>query len=416
MAHIVREAPISFHLIKASSKVGAIGGFQRLLPAHLKKLPAPAADAVAHSTRLFERIAREIAAGGGWLSFARYMELALHAPGLGYYSAGATRFGMTGDFVTAPEMGRVFGHTLARQAAQILQTGIPDILELGAGNGSLARDLLAELETLGNLPQRYRILETSADLRRRQRELLQRDVPHLAGRVDWLDALPSTLTALVLGNEVLDAMPVHIIEVRADSIAECGVTTSDGVFAWQTRPATGALLASAQALGLPPGYITEINLAAQSFMATLATVLGRGVALFFDYGFPAREYYHEQRNTGTLMCHYRQHAHDDPLCLVGLQDITAHVDFSALAAAATRSGFDLLGYANQAQFLINCGITDVLAATSAGNAAAYLPQAAQAQKLMSPAEMGELFKVIALGRDFAVPLAGFAHGDKSRQL
>jgi len=387
-----------------------------LLPAHLHKLPAPPVDAVAHSARLTALIAREIAAGGGWLSFARYMELALHAPGLGYYSAGATKFGAAGDFVTAPEMGRVFGRTLARQAAQILQNGIPDVVELGAGSGRLARDLLAELETLDSLPRRYFMLETSADLRQRQHELLQRDIPDLAGRVEWLDAWPSSLTALVLGNEVLDAMPVHIIEVRAGGINERGVTLAGDKFNWEMRPATGALLAAAQALDLPPGYVTEINLAAQSFMATLATVMERGVALFIDYGFPAREYYHAQRSSGTLMCHYRQHAHDDPLCLVGLQDITAHVDFSALADAATRAGFELLGYANQAQFLINCGITDVLAATSAGDAAAYLPQAAQAQKLMSPAEMGELFKVIALGRDFAAPLAGFARGDKSRQL
>ena len=387
-----------------------------MLPAHLHKLPAPPVDAVAHSARLTALIAREIAAGGGWLSFARYMELALHAPGLGYYSAGATKFGAAGDFVTAPEMGRVFGRTLARQAAQILQNGIPDVVELGAGSGRLARDLLAELETLDSLPRRYFMLETSADLRQRQHELLQRDIPDLAGRVEWLDAWPSSLTALVLGNEVLDAMPVHIIEVRAGGINERGVTLAGDKFNWEMRPATGALLAAAQALDLPRGYVTEINLAAQSFMATLATVMERGVALFIDYGFPAREYYHAQRSSGTLMCHYRQHAHDDPLCLVGLQDITAHVDFSALADAATRAGFELLGYANQAQFLINCGITDVLAATSAGDAAAYLPQAAQAQKLMSPAEMGELFKVIALGRDFAAPLAGFARGDKSRQL
>ena len=387
-----------------------------MLPAHLQKLPAPSADALAHSARLTARIAREIDAAGGWLSFARYMELALHAPELGYYSAGSTKFGAAGDFVTAPTLGRVFGRTLARQAAQILHAGIPDLVELGAGDGRLARDLLAELEALGSLPQRYLILETSADLRARQRDLLRRDVPRLAGRVEWLDTLPASLTALVLGNEVLDAMPVHIIEVDSSGIAERGVTLAAGEFQWQMRPATGTVLAAAQALALPPGYITEINLAAQSFVATLAAALERGVALFIDYGFPAREYYHAQRSTGTLMCHDRQHAHDDPLCLAGLQDITAHVDFSALAAAAARAGLDLLGYTNQAQFLINCGITDVLAATPAENAAAYLPQAAQAQKLMSPAEMGELFKVIALGRGYTAPLAGFARGDKSGQL
>jgi SAM-dependent MidA family methyltransferase len=388
----------------------------RLLPAHLRKLAPPSADAEAHGARLTERIADEISTAGGWLSFARYMELALHAPGLGYYSAGSIKVGAAGDFVTAPEIGRLFGRTLARQAAQILQNDVPDIVEFGAGSGRLARDLLQELETLGRLPQRYRILETSADLRARQRALLLRDLPHLATRIEWLDALPSAVTALVLGNEVLDAMPVHIVEVRDDGPTERGVIWVNGAFQWETRPATGALLAAVRALDLPPGYLTEINLAAPAFIATLAAALERGVALFFDYGFPAREYYHAQRSTGTLMCHYLQHAHDDPLCLVGLQDITAHVDFSAAAAAASKAGLDLLGYTHQAQFLINCGITDVLAATSPTDAAAYLPQAAEAQKLISPAEMGELFKVIALGRNFHVPLAGFARGDKSGQL
>lgn len=388
----------------------------RSLPAHLQKLPAPPAAAVAHSARLAELIAREIAAGGGWLSFARFMDLALHAPGLGYYSAGAAKFGAAGDFVTAPELGRLFGRTLARQAVPVLREDIPDILEFGAGNGRLACDLLAELEALDCLPRRYLIIETSAELRQRQRELLARDVPQFADRVAWLDELPATLTALVIGNEVLDAMPVHVIETGADGIDERGVTNKGDEFKWGKRPAAGALLAATRALGLPCGYITEVNLAARSLMATLGSILERGVVLLIDYGFPAREYYHPQRSTGTLMCHYRQHAHDDPLCLVGLQDLTAHVDFSALAAAATAAGLDLLGYTNQAQFLINCGITDVLAQTPAENAAVYLPQAAQAQKLLSPAEMGELFKVIAFGRNFASPLTGFARGDKRAQL
>jgi SAM-dependent MidA family methyltransferase len=364
---------------------------------------------------LRDLIAGEIAAGEGWISFARYMELALHAPGLGYYSAGATRFGAAGDFVTAPELGGLFGRTLARQAAQILRAGITDIVELGAGTGRLARDLLTELAVLDCLPQRYLILETGADLRQRQQELLQRDLPKLATRVTWLDALPATLTALVIGNEVIDAMPVHMIAVHTGGIDERGVALCGDGFVWRDRPATGALLAAARALNLESGYVTEINLAARSFIRSLGAMLERGVILLIDYGFPAREYYHPQRGAGTLMCHYRQHAHDDPLCLVGLQDITAHVDFSAIAEAATQSGFELSGYANQAQFLINCGITDVLAATPADNAAAYLPLAAQAQKLMSPAEMGELFKVIALSRHFPEPLRGFAAGNK-RQL
>lgn len=387
-----------------------------MLPVHLHKLPHPPAEACAHSARLSEQIAREIAGGGGWLSFARFMELALHAPGLGYYSAGSAKIGPAGDFVTAPEMGRLFGRTLARQAAQILQNDVPDMVELGAGSGRLARDLLQELEALGSLPRRYQILETSADLRTRQRALLQRDVPHLAARVGWLDCLPTSLTALILGNEVLDALPVHIIEVGSDGPMERGVTLVNGALEWKVQPARGAVLAAAQALDLPAGYVTEINLAAPALISTLAAALGRGVALFLDYGFPAREYYHAQRSAGTLMCHYLHHAHDDPLCLVGLQDITAHIDFSAVAAAARTSGFDVLGYTTQAHFLINCGITDVLAATPPTNAAAYLPQSAEAQKLISPAEMGELFKVIVLGRNFHTPLAGFARGDKSAQL
>jgi SAM-dependent MidA family methyltransferase len=207
-----------------------------------------------------------------------------------------------------------------------------------------------------------------------------------------------------------------VISACGDGIDERGVTLDGENFAWRARAAAGEVLDTAAKLGLASGYTTEINLASLAFMRTLAAHLQRGVVMLIDYGFPAREYYHPQRASGTLMCHYRQHAHDDPLCLAGLQDITAHVDFSAIADTALQSGLDLLGYTNQAQFLINCGITDVLAATPAENAAAYLPLAAQAQKLMSPAEMGEMFKVIALGRKFDVPLAGFARGDKRRML
>jgi SAM-dependent MidA family methyltransferase len=380
----------------------------------MSSLPAPTADAAAHSARLSRLIADEIAAAGGWISFARYMELALHAPGLGYYSAGARKFGIAGDFVTAPELGSLFARTLARQAAQILHEGVTSIVELGAGSGRLARDLLAQLATLECLPQRYVILETSADLRQRQQALLQHALPQLAPRVAWLDELPLSLDAIVIGNEVLDAMPVHMITVGAEGIEERGVALRGATFEWRTRPATGTLREIALGLSLPRGYTTEINLAARSFMRSLGTSLERGVILLIDYGFPAREYYHPQRSAGTLMCHYRHHAHDDPFCLVGLQDITGHVDFSAIADAARQSGLDQLGYASQAQFLINCGITDVLAATPAENVTSYLPLAAQAQKLTSPAEMGELYKVIAFGRNHHVPLVGFTSGNRQR--
>ena len=371
---------------------------------------------MAHSERLRELIVGAIAAGDGWISFARYMELALHAPALGYYSAGADKLGAGGDFTTAPELGSLFARTLARQVARILRDGIPDIVELGAGSGKLARDMLAELASLDCLPQRYLILETSADLKQRQQEILNRDLPRHVRRVAWLDALPGSLNAIVIGNEVLDAMPVHVIRTHGGDVDELGVTARDGIFGWEARPAAGAVLSAARELKLNTDYTTEINLAAGSFIRLLGSNLERGVVLLIDYGFPAREYYHPQRSMGTLMCHYRHHAHADPFCLVGLQDITAHVDFSALANAAITSGFDVLGYANQAQFLINCGITEVLAATPADNAAAYLPLAAQAQKLLSPAEMGELFKVIALGKSRRPPLLGFTSGNKQGLL
>ncbi len=392
-----------------------------LLPAHLSHLPAPSADTVAHSRRLSTLIAEEIKAAGGWVSFARYMELALHAPGLGYYSAGARKLGADGDFVTAPELGTLFGRTLARQAAQILRAGISDIIEIGAGSGALARDLLAELAVLDCLPQRYLILETSAGLKARQRALLQRELPQLASRIAWLDALPASFNGLMIANEVLDAMPAHVVRRHGMKIEEMGVVENAGpnafnAFDWGYRPAVGALLEAAASIALPDNYQTEINLAARAWTRTLGRLLARGAILIIDYGFPAREYYHPQRSTGTLMCHYRHHAHSDPLCLTGLQDITAHVDFSSIADTAAACGLDLLGYTNQAQFLINCGITDVLVRTPADDAAAYLPLAAQAQRLTSPAEMGELFKVIAFGRGLDVPLLGFGSGDKRHTL
>lgn len=375
--------------------------------------PPPGADAAAHSSKLQALIRAEAAAAGGWLPFARFMALALYAPGLGYYSAGSRKFGRAGDFVTAPELSPLFGRTLARQLAELLAQGIPDILELGAGSGALAAQLLNALAALGRLPQRYAILEISADLRARQREHLAAAAPEHLARVVWLDTLPEVLDTIVIGNEVLDALPVHRVRVSAEGVAELGITAGPA-FAWDSRPAAATLAAAAQELQLPPDYETEIGLAATALVQDLAQRLRRGALLFIDYGFPAREYYHPQRSRGTLMCHYRHHAHDDPLAWIGLQDITAHVDFSAIARAG--AGLELLGYASQAQFLINCGITDLLGAVPADDAARYVPLAAQAQQLLSPAEMGELFKVIALGRGVASPLLGFRRGDKSHTL
>ena len=375
-------------------------------------LPLPAADALELSARLHALIRAEIAAAGGWISFARYMELALYAPGMGYYSAGSRKLGAAGDFITAPELSPLFGRTLARQLAELMQSGPPEILELGAGSGALAETVLGELAALGCPPERYRILEPSADLRQRQRERL---LP-LGAQIEWLETLPQTLAGVVLANEVLDALPVHRIRIDGAAIAELGVSAGDDGLAWSQRPAPGALAAAASDLALPDDYETELNLAAGVLTRDLARRLTRGALLFIDYGFPAREFYHPQRNRGTLMCHYRHRVHDDPFLWPGLQDITTHVDFSAIARAGADGGLDLLGYTNQAQFLINCGITELLSEVPAADAARYAPLVAAVQKLLSPAEMGELFKVIALGRDIDVPLQGFRRGDKSASL
>jgi len=368
------------------------------------------------SEQLARLIAAEIGRGGGWLSFARYMELALYAPGLGYYMAGARKLGRDGDFVTAPEISRLFGRTLARQVKQLAELGLTDVLEIGAGSGALAADLLLELERLGGAPQRYLILELSPDLRERSRDTLAARAPHLLERVAWLNQLPPAFTGVVIGNEVLDAMPAHVFQREGGSIRELGVSLKDGKFDWSPRP-PGTASAGIDPSCFPVGgYRSEVQFIARAFIKSLGGALARGVALLLDYGFPRKEYYHPQRAGGTLMCHYRHRAHDDPFFLPGLQDITTHLDFSAIAEAGREAGLDLLGYTNQAQFLVNCGITDVLAETPAEDVAAYAPLAAQAQRLLSPAEMGELFKVIALGRGVPGTLAGFARGDKRDTL
>jgi SAM-dependent MidA family methyltransferase len=379
-------------------------------------LPEPSAEARAHSDLVARRIRDEIAAHAGWLPFSRYMELALYAPGLGYYSAGAKKLGRDGDFVTAPEISPLFGRTLARQVQQALAGGLEQVLEVGAGSGALAATILEELERLGMLPRTYLILELSADLRERSRDTLAARVPHLLERVAWLASLPPGFTGVVLGNEVLDAMPADVVRAHAGAVEEAGVTDERGRFGWSYRPAPDALARLALALHLAEGYRTELQRAACAFVRTLGEIMERGVAFFIDYGFPGREYYHAQRSTGTLMCHYRHHAHEDPFFLPGLQDITTHIDFSAVARAAGEGGLELAGYTSQAQFLINCGITDVLAQTPAEKTTAFLPLAAQVNRLTSPAEMGELFKVIALARGRTPPLLGFASGDRRHAL
>ena len=383
-------------------------------------LPAPSPEASAHSLTLVAAIASEIGAGGGWISFARFMEMALYQPGLGYYSAGARKFGAAGDFVTAPEMTAYFGRALARQVAQVMTASAPHVLEVGAGSGRLAADLLLELERLDALPERYEILDLSADLRERQQATLAAAAPHLLARVRWLDRLPEAFSGAVVANELLDAMPAHVVAWRENGIFERGVGLDDsGGFTWNEQPASGALLAAAEEIGrqcrLPPGYESEISLAARAWAAEWGNRLQRGGMLLIDYGFPRREFYHQQRGRGTLMCHYRHHSHPDPFYLPGLQDVTVHVDFTAIIAAADAAGLDLLGYTSQGQFLLNCGILDLLAAEPA-DTADYIRAAGAINKLLMPHEMGELFKVIAVGRGIDQPLSGFASGDQSRRL
>jgi len=373
---------------------------------HPTELPSPDPQALATSRALLDRIGAELGAAANWISFARYMELALYEPGLGYYAAGARKLGGGGDFVTAPELSPLFGRTLAQQVRELLRPG-DAVLEFGAGSGALARTVLHDL----SVP--YFILETSSELKERQKEAL-------GDGVQWIDRLPERFRGVMLANEVVDAMPVHALAWTRAGVMERGVCANEGQLVWSDRPANGTVLNAAKELKveIPPSgrYESELAMFARAWMRSLGRFLERGAILVIDYGFPAREYFHPQRSMGTLACHYRHHVHGDPFYLPGLQDITAHVDFSALARAAGDAGLEVLGYANQAQFLVNCGITDLLAEENPADTKRYLPAASAAQKLLHPSEMGELFKVLAVGRGVDRPLIGFSSGDRSQAL
>jgi SAM-dependent MidA family methyltransferase len=396
-------------------------------PSPIMSLPSPSPEALAHSAQLTDHIRQQIAAAGGWISFARYMELALYAPGLGYYSAGSRKFGAAGDFITAPEMTPRFAQTLARQVQEILAQTQPQVIEVGAGSGRLAADLLLALGSAGVAPERYGILELSGELAARQRETIARLAPQWLDRVEWLSALPDRFSGVVIGNEVLDAMPAHLVVWHEGKILERGVEIAPdvetGAFRHADRPATGALLSLAEEivaaspanLGRGSPYLSEISLANRAWTAEWAKRLDAGALLLIDYGFPRHEYYHPQRSSGTLMCHYRHHAHGEPFYLPGLQDITVHVDFTAIAEAGFGAGISVLGYAAQSHFLLNCGILDLMG-HGGSEASERLRDSNAVQKLLSPAEMGELFKVIALGRGVREPLLGFTHGDRLAAL
>jgi SAM-dependent MidA family methyltransferase len=373
------------------------------------QLPPPSAEAAAHSLELAEHIANVIAEEGGWIPFSRFMELALYAPGFGYYAAGSRKLGGGGDFVTAPEISPMFARCLAMQARQVLDRTGGDVLELGPGTGILAADLFAELRDQGTPPSRYRLLEVSPELRERQRARIAERLPGDVGRFEWIERLPERIDGAVIANEVLDVLPCSLVHRVDGEILERGVVVTEAGFGWEDMALPeGELKRRAQAV-IPPGdyeYLTEVNLAAEALVRTVAAALGRGLALFIDYGFAQHEYYHPQRSMGTLRCHYRHRFHGDPFFLPGLQDITAHVDFTAMALAAQSAGAEVMGYTTQAHFLISCGLAVLVSDGDPGMTLSRLKATSAVHRLISPSEMGELFKVLAVGRGIEPPLLG----------
>jgi SAM-dependent MidA family methyltransferase len=385
-------------------------------------LPALTPDEAEQSQRVFERIREDIAASGGWITFARYMHLALYEPGLGYYSAGTRKFGAAGDFITSPEVAPVFSRCLAVQCEEILRATGGDIMELGAGSGAMAAGLLKELERRGALPHRYRILDVSADLRERQRATIESLVPGLRERVEWLDRLPDSHVGVIVANEVLDAMPVERFVVRSGEPLAQGVSCDTGQLHWTEAPASPALGDAVRRIerdlgvAFPEGYASEVNLALGDWLASLASALARGAMIFTDYGLPRRELYQRERCDGTLLCHFRHRFHDDPFARPGLQDITSWVDFTAVAESAVAAGLTVAGYTTQAHFLIGNGLADFIANVADLDVASRVALSRQAMLLTLPGEMGERFKAMALARNVEIPFAGFAVRDLRHAL
>ncbi len=384
--------------------------------------PPPEPEAIAHSLRLIELIRKEIAQAGGRLPFDRYMELVLYAPGLGYYSAGSHKFGGSGDFVTAPELTPLFGQSLAQQIKQVFDLiGGGELLEFGGGSGRLAADILEELARLHALPTRYLILETSPDLRQRQRDAIAALPRSLADLIRWIDAPPADgFRGMIIANEVVDAMPVHRFRIGSDGLKEGFVAWRDDRFEmiWdnaeslELREAVAAVQKSRE---LPEGYESEINLRAAPWLREIGGELEAGAILLVDYGEPRSHYYAPQRNGGSLLCHYRHQAHDDPFVYPGLQDITADVDFTALAEAAT-DGLKLAGYTTQALFLLGCGL-DQLTSDRLAKAPEQTLETLQAVKRLTlPNLMGERFKALALTKGIEEPPLGFRLRDLQERL
>jgi SAM-dependent MidA family methyltransferase len=384
---------------------------------------ALSADEAQQSQRGSEYVAAEIARAGGWIDFERYMDIALYAPTLGYYSAGTQKLGHGGDFTTAPEISPLFGACVAQQCADVLQQmSEGSIVEIGAGSGRLAVDVLSKLETLGKLPGRYRILEVSAELRDRQRRAIAEAIPHLQERVEWLEAPPSAdFDGIILANEVLDALPVVRFRWHPTYCEELGVAAENGRCVWSARPASATTSAVCDALaaaggGWQDGYVSEYCPRLGVWTQEVTRALHRGLVLWVDYGLPRSQYYFPQRREGTLLCHFRHRILDDPFLYPGLQDITAWVDFTWLAESCTAAGCELAGFTTQAYFLAGLGIDREMRTLAGGDESRDARLANQARQLMLPGEMGERFKAMAWVRGIDAPLRGFELQDLRHTL
>jgi SAM-dependent MidA family methyltransferase len=380
-------------------------------------LPAPGPEEESWSGKLTRVIVDEIESSGGVIAFSRFMELALYEPRYGYYVSGLRKFGERGDFVTAPELGDLFSRCLVKLVVHVLdQLEHGEVLEVGAGSGIMAAQMLQALDGQGKRPCRYLILEISDDLRRRQREMIEARAPRCLDRVRWLTQLPESFAGVILANEVADALPVDRFCVCQGRVQGIGVGRRADGFTDRPYAPRGAGWDQLSRLELAEGYCSEIGLHAQAWMRTLCRTLNAGVFIVVDYGYPASELYHPMRSDGTLMCHYHHHAHRNPYTHVGLQDITAHVDFSALARCACESGQSVLGFTSQASFLLSLGILDLIESKPDASHADSILLAQQVKRLTLPSEMGESFKALAVGPAEGESLPGFTLADHRNRL
>lgn len=390
----------------------------------VESLPEPDEAAKKRSRDLCSCISEACEQQGGSIAFSAFMHMALYQPGLGYYSGGLQKFGATGDFITAPEVSSMFSQCLARQAAQIFnEMEQADMLEFGAGSGIMAADILLEMERLHALPGNYYIVELSAELRERQKRTVMDKAPHLIEKLQWLDALPQqAIQGVIVANEVLDAMPVECFRVNDGAVEQMRIVAEDEHLKAGYAEADEAMLEQVRTIEqrrektFEDGYCSEFNPAVKAWLASLYAVLDRGLVLLVDYGYPVQEYYLDERSSGTLVCHYQHRAHADPLWYPGLQDITAFVDFSAVAYAAVDVGFDVSGYTSQAMFLMGCGLAELHQSVVSDEPRQQLLLAQQIKTLTLPSEMGERFKAIALSKKIDSPLIGFAMQDYRNRL